>query len=76
MFSVKIKDFEQDQVILQDDDGRLYIWPKKLLANDAKIGESFEVEIDRKTSEKTDKKSENTVLAKNILNEILRIQEK
>ena len=47
MFSVKIKDFEKDQAILQDEDGRLYIWPKKLLAADAKIGESLEVVITR-----------------------------
>ena len=77
MFSVKIKDFEKDQAILQDDDGRLYIWPKKLLAEDAKIGEVFEVKIQRQDSPETEKNIEgNKNLAKDILNEILKIQEK
>jgi hypothetical protein len=73
MFSVKVKDFEKDQAILQDDDGRLYIWPKKLLANDALIGETFEVDINRKNSKKTDTNPQKPNLAKEILNEILKI---
>jgi len=75
MFSVKIKDFEKDQAILQDNDGRLYIWPKKLLSENAKIGEIFEVEIKATSSIKpiiTEKSNQ----AKDILNEILKIQEK
>ncbi|MFZ4648617.1 MAG: hypothetical protein ACOYMB_03190 [Patescibacteria group bacterium] len=80
MFSVKIKDFEKDQAILQDDDGRLYIWPKKLLASDAKIGEIFEVEINQKNNFKPITKKttdpDKSILAKEILNEILKIQEK
>ncbi len=77
MFSVKIKDFEKDQAILQDDDGRLYIWPKKLLAAGAKVGEVFEVEINPKNSEKKNQAgAEKSNLAKELLNEILKIQEK
>ena len=77
MFSVKIKDFEKDQAILQDEDGRLYIWPKKLLAADAKIGESLEVVITRKNSDtKTKGANSSDQTAKEILNEILKIQEK
>lgn len=80
MFFVRIKDFEKDQAILQDDDGRLFIWPKKLLENDAKIGEKFEVEIKKinedsylnKTNTTESKTNNNN--AKDILNEILKIQ--
>lgn len=75
MFSVKIKDFEKDQAILQDNDGRLYIWPKKLLANNAQIGEVFEVEI-KATSSTKPIAIEKPDQAKEILNEILKIQEK
>ncbi len=75
MFSVKIKDFEKDQAILQDHDGRLYIWPKKFLSENAQIGEILEIEIKSANSPKTiaDKKPNQ---AKEILNEILKIQEK
>ncbi len=77
MFSVKIKDFEKDQAILQDEDGRLYIWPKSLLTADAKIGESLEVTITRKNPDaKTKETNGSNQTAKEILNEILKIQEK
>ena len=75
MFSVKIKDFEKDQAILQDHDGRLYIWPKKLLADNAKIGEVLEIEIKASSSTKP-VVIEKPDQAKEILNEILKIQEK
>lgn len=75
MFSVKIKDFEKDQAILQDHDGRLYIWPKKFLSENAKIGETLEIEIKSTTSPKLIV-NEKPNQAKEILNEILKIQEK
>ena len=75
MFLVRIKDFEKDQAILQDHDGCLYIWPKKLLAENAQIGETLEIEI-----KSADAKKVNTIekpnQAKEILNEILKIQDK
>lgn len=75
MFFVKIKDFEKDQAILQDNDGRLYIWPKKLLAENSQIGETLEIEIKSATSSKITI-NEKPNQAKEILNEILKIQEK
>ncbi|MCX6795456.1 MAG: hypothetical protein NT165_01865 [Candidatus Falkowbacteria bacterium] len=80
MFSVKIKAFEKDQVILQDDDGRLYIWPKKIIGANFKIGDTLGISIENRSQEKIEalknERPDSQKQAHEILNEILKIQEK
>ena len=76
MFSLILKNFENDQAILKDADGRLYIWPKKHLPEEAQVGQEYQIKVTpNNNQENQEEKADNKeILAKNIINEILNPQ--
>jgi len=63
--------FEEEKAILKTEDNENIIWPKNKIANNLKEGSSVMIMI---TDDKKDEES-NKKLAKDILNEILNVEE-
>ncbi|MEI7620563.1 MAG: hypothetical protein WCJ57_03250 [Candidatus Falkowbacteria bacterium] len=61
--------FENDQVILKDESDEIIVWPKSKLPQDISVGSSLYFNI----SPQKDLAENDPQLAKNILNEILKI---
>ncbi len=70
IIKITIDRFESDKAVLITEDGENIIWPKKKLPENSREGSSLMFAI---TGNKEDKTTKN--LAKNILNEILNIDD-
>lgn len=69
LYHFVVAGFENDQVILKDEAGEIIVWPKGKLPQNIKPGSSLYFSI----HPQKDLAEDNSDLAKNILNEILKI---
>ncbi len=64
-----VSGFEADQAILKDESGEIVVWPRAKLPSDLSVGASLYFTMHKQKDLVTDEPQ----LAKNILNEILKI---
>jgi len=69
MYRFIVSGFESDQVILKDESGETVVWPQAKLPQDLSVGASLYFAIHKQK----DLVADEPQLAKNILNEILKI---
>ena len=70
-YSLTIDRFENEKAVLKTDEGETIIWPKSLLPAGAKEGEILAFSVCEDKEKEKDKKT----MAKDILNELLKVEE-